>query len=178
MCLCVCLLCVVVMSNEAMLCKEIRKFGGLGVVAAVLGVVFTAVMFDPFGMNRFDEFTADESQVCEESLQKGSRDVKRAKMENDKGMMYLVYLKLFNECIDGITWTCVKREGSITRVRGAVCDSTATIDIWVLPEAYSFTVDTGVDDDDIEINKDQVVTYRALLSIVRAWILTITPVVV
>lgn len=167
------------MSNEATMCTEIRKFGGLGVVAAMLGVVFTAVMFDPFGMNRFDAFTVEESEVCKESLRTESSDVKRAKVENDKGMMDLVYLKLVTEYIDGIKWTCVKRDGYITRVQGSVDGNTATIDICVLPEKYSFTVAfTGVDANDIEMHPDPVVTYRALLPIVRNWIRKITTVVV
>jgi hypothetical protein len=155
-----------------------RTYGGLRIVAGFLNVVFTMLMFDPFGMNSCEAFTAEESKNCEESLQKGSRDVKRAKMENDKGVMFLVYLKLVNDDIDGITWQLVEREGYITRVYGSVGGNTAKIAIWVLPETYSFTVDTGVDDDDIEMNNDPAVTYRALLSIVREWVRKITPVVV
>ena len=165
------------MENEAKLRAGLRTFGGLGVVAGWLGVVFTAWVFDPFGMNRFDAFTAEESHDCEESLNKGSREVKRAKAENDKVMMYLVYLKLLNECNDGITWTCEKRDGYITRVQGSVDVNTAPIIIWVRPEAYSFTVFTGKDDD-FKINNDPAVTYRALLLIVRNWIHKTTPVVV
>ena len=163
------------MSSESELRAKISTFGGLRIVAVFLNVVFTAMMFDPFGLDRCDAFTEEESQDCEAMLQKESRDVKHEKAENDNGMMFLVYLKLLNEKIDGITWQCVNRDGYITRVIGTVDGSTAKIEIYVYPDDFSLSVSfVGVGD----IHSRTIVTYRALLPIVREWIRTITPVVV
>jgi hypothetical protein len=158
------------------LLAELRKFGGLWIVAILLNVVFTALMFDPFGRNRFDEFTAKESLDCEATLLKESSAVKRAKIENDKGMMFLVYLKLLNEHIDGVEWECIKREGFCTRVTGTV--GSDMIEIYLYPEKYSFSVGFYDVDGELTFCDKSVVTYRALLLIVREWVRKITPVVV
>ena len=150
-------------NDEREMCAKLLEFGGLGVLWGKTAWDPCAKAFDPFGVNSMEPFSEEEARECEADL---NTDAKRAKIANDKQLMYLVYLTLVCAGIEGVAWTCVKREGFITQVRGTCCG--ASLDVVVYPNKYSFTITATMSSGIVKVYP-AVYTFNKLQTVVKEW---------
>jgi len=153
-------------NDESAMIAELLKYGGLREVWGGIEWKKGVELFDPFGVNSMDPFSEDEARECEAKL-KTDDAKKRSKIANDKQLMYLVYLKLVCVGIDRVEWTCVKREGFITQVRGT-CDG-ASLAIVVYPEKYSFKITATMSSGSVKEYQTPVYTFTRLVEVVKKW---------
>lgn len=153
-------------NDEREMCAKLLEYGGLGVMWGKTTWSDDKVKrFDPFGVNNMEPFSEDEARECEAELK--TDEVKRAKVFNDAKLMYLVYLKLVCAGIEGVAWTCVKRDGFITQVQGT-CDG-ARIVVVVYPERYSFTITATMSSASAKEYPVPVYTFNNLVEVVKKW---------
>lgn len=153
-------------NDEREMCAKLREFGGLGDMWGNTAWSNNGVeLFDPFGVNSLEPFSKNGARECEAKLNTDA--AKRAKIANDRHLMYLVYLKLVCAGIDRVEWTCVKREGFITQVRGTCCG--ASIVVVVYPEKYSFTITATMSSGSVKVYPVPVHTFNDLEKAVKTW---------
>lgn len=156
--------------NEERDLKKLKLFGGIQHMWADAEFYIDVEPFDPIGVKRMDEFSEAESKALEELLQQ-NKSLQHIKVENDKKLMYLVYLVLKSKIIEsvhGITWTLHTRDGYATYVRGTIDDIGADMQIRVYSEKYSFSI-SFKDMNEITRYEQPIFTYGMLLKVVKTW---------
>ena len=159
-------------NDESVMCAKLLEYGGIGEVWNGIEWEKGVELFDPFGVDRFDPLSEEEARELQKLLNPtlpigtSGMGSMQAKVFNDAKLMYLVYLTLVCAGIEGVAWTCVKREGFITQVRGTCCG--ASLDVVVYPKKYSFTITATMSSGIVKVYP-AVYTFNKLQTVVKEW---------